>query len=210
MIRVAIADDHAIVRRGLKEILAGEPDMRVGGEAADAQELFHLLDRKVCDVVVLDITMPGKSGLEVLKELKQDRPRLPVLVLTMHAEDQFGVRAIRAGAVGYLTKESAPSELIRAIRKTMAGERYISPSLAEKLSGTVGVDMERPVHQMLSDREYEVLRLLASGKPSGAIGRRLKLSVKTISTYRGRILEKMGMKNNAELIRYAIRNHLAD
>lgn len=206
MIRVVIADDHAVVRKGLRQILSAEPGIELGGEASNAEELLRLVRRQRWDVVVLDITMPGKSGLEVLRELKQERPTLPVLILTIHAEDQFGVRAIKAGAVGYLTKEGAPTELVRAIRTVVAGGTYISPALTEALAASV----DAPLHQVLSDREYEVLRLLASGKTATGIARELRLSVKTISTYRSRILDKLRLKNTAELMQYAIRNRLID
>jgi two-component system invasion response regulator UvrY len=204
MIRVVIADDHAVVRKGLRQILSAEPDIEVGGEAANAEELLRLVRRQRWDAVVLDITMPGKSGLEVLKELKQERPGLPVLILTIHAEDQFGVRALRAGAVGYLTKEGAPTELVRAVRKVVAGGKYISPSLAEALATSINA----PLHRTLSDREYEVMRLLASGRTATGIAKELKLSVKTISTYRSRILDKLHLKTTAEMMQYAIRNRL--
>ncbi|HEV8540135.1 MAG TPA: response regulator transcription factor [Nitrospiraceae bacterium] len=206
MIRVVIADDHAVVRKGLRQILSAESDIEVAGEAANADELLRLVRKQRWDAVVLDITMPGKSGLEVLKELKQERPRLPVLILTIHAEDQFGVRAMRAGALGYLTKEGAPTELVRAVRKVVAGERYVSPSLAEAFA----TSSNAPVHQILSDREYEVMRFLASGKTATGVAKELKLSVKTISTYRSRILDKLRLKNTAELMKFAIRNRLVD
>lgn len=204
MIRLVIADDHAVVRKGLRQILSGEPDITIGGEASNADELLRLVRKRKWDVVVLDITMPGKSGLEVLKDLKQEQPGLPVLVLTIHAEDQFGVRALRAGAVGYLTKEGVPTELVRAVRKVVAGEKYISPALAEALT----TDGKTPTHRMLSNREYEVLRLMASGKTATGVAKALGLSVKTISTYRSRILDKLHLKTTAELMQYAIRNRL--
>jgi len=208
MIRVVIADDHAVVRKGLRQILSAEPDIEVGGEAANAEELLRLVRRQGWDAVVLDITMPGKSGLEVLKELKQKWPRLPVVVFTMHDEDHFGLRAIRAGATGYLTKDRAPTELIKAIRKVVAGGRYVSPSLAEQLAGQTGTDPEQALHQILSDREFQVLRLLASGKTVTEVAQELSLSVKTVSTYRARILQKLGYRTTAELIQYAIRNQI--
>jgi len=212
VIRVALADDHAVVRRGLEEILRAEPDMEVGGTAADGAELLALVRRKPFDVVLLDITMPGQSGLEVLRSLKQERPAMPVLVLTMHAEDQFGVRAMRAGAAGYLTKESAPEEMVRAIRRVVAGGKHIGPSLAEHLAEAVMTmaDQTRPPHQRLSDREFHVLRELVSGKRVGEIARDLALSVKTVSTYRARVLRKMQLKNSVELAQYAIRHRLVE
>jgi len=212
MIRILIADDHAIVHRGWKQIVADEPDMVVAGEAATGEEALMLIRRQSWDVVVLDLSMPGRGGLEVLKELRQERRRVPVLVLSMHPEEQFAVRALRLGAAGYLTKESAPEELVKAIRKAVAGGRYVSASLAEKLAGHLGREAwdERPPHEILSDREYLVLRLIASGKSVSTIADELALSVKTISTYRARILEKMGMKNNAELTHYAISRGLIE
>lgn len=210
MIRVALADDHAVVRRGLEEILRAEPDMEVGGTAADGAELLALVRRRSFDVVLLDITMPGRSGLEVLRSLKQERPGMPVLVLTMHAEDQFGVRAMRAGAAGYLTKESAPEEMVRAIRRVVAGGKHIGPSLAEHLAEAVTTDQTRLPHQLLSDREFHVLRELVAGKRVSEIARDLALSVKTISTYRARVLRKMQLKNSVELTQYAIRHRLVE
>lgn len=210
MIKILVADDHPVVRRGLREMLAEEPDMAVLGEARNGQETLELARAMEWGVVLLDITMPGRSGLEVLKELKQERPKLPVLVLSMHPEEQFAVRVLRAGGAGYLTKETAPAELARAIRKVVAGGKYVSPSLAERLAFELDPQPERAPHEGLSDREYQVLRLIASGKTVSQIAAQLSLSVKTISTYRGRILEKMRMKTNAELTHYAVRNRLVD
>lgn len=209
MIRVLIADDHPVVRRGLVQIVGDESDMAVVGEAANVQELLALARKERHDVVVLDISMPGRSGLEAIKELKQERPQLPILVLSMHPEDQYAVRALKLGAAGYMTKESAPEGLVRALRKVISGGRYVSPSLAEKLALTVAAGAERP-YETLSDREYQVLCMIASGKAITQIAAELTLSVKTISTYRARILEKMSMKTNAELTRYAIENRLVD
>ena len=208
MIRIVIVDDHTVVRRGLKQILSEESDMAVVGEAHNAQDMLTLVRKLPCDVIVADISMPGRSGLDVLKELKQDRPKLPVLVLSMHPEDQYAVRALKLGASGYMTKESAPEELVKAIRKVVSGGRYVSPSLAEKLALDLAVDTERPVHETLSEREHQVFCMIAQGKTVKEIADELALSVKTISTYRTRILEKMAMKNNAELIHYAISNRL--
>ena len=162
------------------------------------------------DVIVLDISMPGRSGLDVLKELKQARPKIHVLMLSMHSEDQFAVRVLRAGASGYMTKDSAPEELVGAIKKILHGGKYVSPSLAEKLAFALVPDTDKPPHESLSDREYEVLRLIAAGKTVSEIADQLSLSVKTISTYRARILEKMNMRTNAELTHYAIQHHLAE
>lgn len=206
--RVLIADDHAVVRRGLKQILADEYNPLTVGEANNANEALRLVREEEWDVVVLDISMPGKSGIDALKELQLARPKLPVLVLTSHAEEQYALRVLKAGARGYMTKESAPEHLVHAIRKVTRGERYISSSLAEILASTLAVDTERPPHETLSDREYQVLCLIASGQTVGEIAERLALSSKTISTYRARILEKMGMKTNAELTHYAIKNSL--
>lgn len=208
MINVLIADDHAILRGGLKEILVKQLEGAVCGEAMDAQEVLAQVQNRDWDLVILDVTMPGRSGLDVLRELKVVRPKLPVVILSMHPEDQYGRRMLRAGASGYLEKENAPEELIKAIRKVLAGGRYVSPALAEKLAFDLNGD--RPVHETLSDREFEVLRMIASGKTVTEIAEQLHLSVTTVSTYRARILEKMNMATTAELIRYALRNHLVD
>ena len=208
MIRILIADDHAIVRRGLKQIFAEEAGMTVAGEAQNAQEVLDLVRKQNWDVVVLDIAMPGRGGLDVLKELKQEFPQLPVLILSMHPEDQYAIRALKAGAAGYLTKESAPEELVNAIRKVMLGGKYVSASLAEKLALALDTDTSKPPHETLSDREYQVMCLIASGKTVGEIADELSLSVKTISTYRARILEKMNLKSNAALTHYAVQQRL--
>jgi len=208
MIKILIADDHAIVRRGLKQIVSEQPDMIVGGEAENAREVLEMVRTNKWNVIVLDINMPGRSGLEVLKELKREQPKLPVLVLSVHPEEQYGIRVLKAGAAGYLTKDSAPDELVNAIRKVNRGGRYVSPSLAEALVLELGVESDRPKHRALSDREYQVMTMIASGKTVGEIGEELSLSVKTISTYRARVLEKMKMRTNAELTHYAIQNQL--
>lgn len=208
MIRILIADDHTVVRRGVKEIVSEEPDMVVAGEVHSAQEVLELVRTQQWDVLVLDISMPGRSGLDVLKELKQERPRLPVLVLSMHPEDQYAVRVLKMGAAGYLSKASTSEELVKAIRKVVARGRYVSPSLAEKLAVDLASNDERPPHETLSSREYQVLCLIGSGKGVTEIAAELSLSVKTISMYRARILEKMNMKNNAELMFYAIQTRL--
>ena len=210
MIKVVVVDDHAVVREGLKRIIAESPGMAVTGEASDGHEALSVVRKDPCDVVVLDISMPNKNGLDVLKQLHIDSPRLPVLVLSMHSEDQYAIRVLRAGAAGYLTKESAPGKLVQAIRKVVRGGRYVSPTLAEKLVFDLDTDLNKAAHEILSDREYQVLCLIASGKTVGEIAEELALSVKTISTYRVRILEKLRMKNNAELTRYAIKNGLVD
>jgi two-component system, NarL family, invasion response regulator UvrY len=198
------------VRHGLKQILADEFKRATFGEARNAQEALNLVWKEDWDVAVLDITMPGRSGLEVLREIKRSKPRLPVLVLSMHPEGQFAVRVLRRGASGYMTKESAPEELVGAIKKVLAGGRYVSTSLAEKLATYLSDDEQKAPQEALSDREYQVLRLIASGKTVSEIAGELSLSVKTISTYRSRILEKMGMKNNAELMHYAMQHQLVE
>ena len=208
--KVLIADDHAVVRRGLIQLLADEYPTLSAGEARDAGEVLKLACEQDWDIIVLDISMPGRSGLEVLKELRQQRPKVPVLILTSHPEEQYAVRVLKAGAAGYMTKESAPEHLIEGIRKVTGGGRYVSPRLAELLAASIGTDRERPPHESLSDREYRVLCLIGSGKTVGEIAAALSLSVKTVSTYRARLLEKMGMKTNAELTHYALKNGLVD
>jgi DNA-binding NarL/FixJ family response regulator len=210
MIRVLIADDHAVVREGLKQIVAEAPDMVVADEAGDGKEALSKALQSDYDVVVLDITMPGINGLDALKQIRSQKPKLPILILSMHPEEQYALRVLRAGASGYLTKESAPEELITALRKVSTGKKYVSPFLAEKLASELEVDYERPLHETLSDREYQVMCMIASGRGATAIAEKLALSVKTISTYRGRILEKMGMNNNAEIIRYALEHDLEE
>lgn len=210
MIKVCVVDDHAVVREGLKRIIAENPGMAVTAEAGDGHEALKVIQSEPCDVVLLDITMPNKNGLDVLKQLHSESPRLPVLVLSMHAEDQYAVRVLRAGAAGYLTKESAPAKLVQAIRKVVRGGKYVSPTLAEKLVFDLDSDATKAPHQILSDREYQVLCMIASGKTVTQIANELTLSVKTISTYRVRILEKLSMKNNAELTRYAIKEGLVE
>ncbi|MDA8104900.1 MAG: response regulator transcription factor [Nitrospiraceae bacterium] len=210
MIRILIADDHRIVREGLKQILAETPDMIVMDEASNGQEVLGKIWENDFDVVLLDISMPGRSGLDILKQLKSERPRLAVLVLSMYSEEQYAMRALRAGASGYMTKESAPDELIEAIRKVSTGRKYISPTVAEKLAVSLEAKDERPAHENLSDREYQVMCMIASGKTIKTIADELSLSVKTVSTYRTRILEKMQMKNNAELTHYSIQNRLVE
>jgi len=208
--KILLIDDHSVVRQGLKLILADHYKRAVFGEARNATEAFACVARETWDVAVLDITMPGRSGLEVLKEMKRLRPKMPVLVLSMHPEDQFAVRMLKTGAAGYLTKESAAEELVGAIRKVVAGGRYISPSLAERMVSYLDMDLQKPSHERLSDREFLILRMIASGKTVGQIAGELSLSVKTISTYRARLLEKMDMKHNAELTHYAVQKTLVD
>ncbi len=210
MIRVLIADDHVLIREGLKKLLKEEWDMSVVGEASNGQQVSDFLTDHEVDILVLDISMPGRSGLDVLKELKQTSPKLPVLVLSMHPEERFAVRSLRAGASGYITKESAGEELVKAIRKIVDGGRYISLTLAEKLAFGLDADSSRPLHETLSDREYQVMGMIATGKKMSEIAEELSLSIRTVNTYRARILEKMQMKTNAELIHYAIENGLVD
>ena len=207
-LRILIVDDHPIVRQGLKNTLEAEAGIGAIGEAATSQEAIELVRHQPWDAVVLDIGLPGRGGLEVLKDVRREAPRLPVLILSMHPEDQYAVRAVRAGASGYLTKEAATEQLVDAIRRIVAGQRYISPHLADRLAVEVARDASRPPHDLLSDREFEVLRLIASGQTVGDIAERLALSVKTVSTYRARILEKMHLKNNAELMQYVLTNGL--
>lgn len=210
MIRVLIADDHAILRRGLKEILVRSLDGVTCGEAEDADQALTEFQNQAWDLVILDISMPGRSGLDLLGDLHRTQPKVPVLVLSMHAEDQYGKWALKAGAAGYMNKESAPEELIKAMQKVLAGGRYVSPALAEELAAALRQDSERPLHETLSGREFEILRMIASGKTVSQIAGELHLSATTVSTYRTRILGKMRLANSAELIRYALQNHLVD
>ena len=207
-IKILIADDHAIVRRGLKEILEDTPDIVVAGEAANGREVLEKLRAESWDVLVLDITMPGRSGLDILKDIRQIKPSLPVLILSMHAEEQFATRMIKAGASGYLNKESAPEELVKAIRKVYGGGKYVSAAQAERMVDELTGDSNKQPHELLSDREYEILCLIASGRTPTQIAKQLSLSVKTVSTYRARILEKMRLTTNAELTHYAIKTGL--
>ena len=211
MIKILIADDHAIVREGLKQIVAEVPDMVVAGEAVDGREVLAIVEQEDWDVILLDIAMPGRGGLDVLKQLRRERPGLPVLVLSMYPEEQYAVRAIKASASGYLVKESAPEELVAAIRKAALGGQYISPSLAETLAFHLETDSRGVVpHEALSDREYQVMLMLASGKTVTEIAGELAFSVKTIATHRSRLLKKMRMKTNAELTYYAVKQGLVD
>jgi DNA-binding NarL/FixJ family response regulator len=209
-LRVLIVDDHAVVRQGLKHILVEEWAGAVFGEAQNVSELLPLFRKATWDVVLLDINMPGRSGLDVLRDLRQEKPQIPVLVLSGHPEDQYAVRVLRSGASGYLPKETAPDDLIKAIRKVLEGGKYVSASLAEQLAFGLGGDNQKVPHETLSDREYQVMCLLASGRTSTQIAEELMLSVKTISTFRTRVLAKMNMKTNAELTHYAIQNSLVE
>jgi two-component system, NarL family, invasion response regulator UvrY len=210
MIKVLIADDHAVVREGVRQILSDTPDITVVAEARDGHEVVEKVRAEPLDIVVLDITMPGKSGIEALADIKRERPNLPVLILSVHSEEQYGPRILKAGASGYLPKDSAPDQLVQAIRKAVVGGKYISTLLAEKLASELGSDGARPLHEALSDREYQVLCMIGRGKTIKEIAEILTLSDKTISTYRARILEKMNMKNNGELTHYAIRQGLVN
>lgn len=210
MIRVLIADDHAIVRQGLKQILAETSDMMVQGEAESGLEAVRMVREGEWHVVLLDISLPDKNGIEVLKQIKKEHPKLPVLILSTHAEDQYGLRALKDGASGYLSKQSAPAQLVTAIRQVASGRKYVSPELAEQLANAAGRDFERPSHESLSDREYQTMCLIASGKTLTDIAAELSLSVKTVSVYRARLLEKMGLKNNSELTHYAMKNKLVE
>ncbi len=210
IIRVFIADDHAIVREGLKQILGETRDLLFAGEADTAHDALRLFRKSACHVMLLDISLPDRSGIDVLKHLKQDKPELAVLMLSMHREDQYAIRSLKAGAAGYLSKQSAPRELVAAIRQVAGGMKYISPALAQELANTVGEDHDTPLHETLSDREYQTLVMIATGKTVGAIAAELSLSVKTVSEYRTRLLLKMKLKNSAELTHYAIRQQLIE
>ena len=210
MIRVLIVDDHAIVRRGLRQIVAETGDIVVNGEAETGSQAIKTARQEDFDVMLLDISLPDKNGIEVLKQIKKEQPKLAVLMLSMHGEREFAVRALKAGASGYLTKQSAPAQLVTAIRHVAAGKKYVSPALAEELANAMGVDIEKPLHETLSDREFQTLRLIASGKTLSDMSAELCLSPKTISVYRSRLLEKLKLLNNSELTRYAIKNRLVD
>jgi two-component system, NarL family, invasion response regulator UvrY len=210
MIKILIADDHAIVRKGLVQILADSPDAIVVVEASDGEEALAKVDGGDFDLVLLDISMPGRGGLDVLKDLKSRNPRLPVVILSMHPEEQYAVRALRCGASGYLTKGSASDDLLHAIHKVLSGGKYISSSLAEKLADVLDNNAEKAPHETLSNREYQVMRMIGAGKTVTEIAAEMSLSVKTISTFRARILHKMKMKNNSKLTHYAIQNNLVE
>lgn len=210
MIRVLIADDHAVVREGIKRIIEDTGDMTVADEAADGPELIAKATSGTSDVVLMDLAMPGMSGLEALEEIRHQRPALPVLVLSMYGEDQYAVRTVAAGASGYLHKGCPPSEVVEAIRAVAAGRRYITPDVAEQLASHVDAVSAKAPHETLSNREYEVMCLIASGKSVGDIAAELSLSVKTVSTYRSRILEKLDLRHNAEITRYALKHELVE
>ena len=209
-IKILIADDHAIVREGLKQIVVEEKDIHVAGEAENSEQMMELLEKEKWSLIILDINMPGKSGLEALKDIKQLYPHLPVLILSMFSEDQYGIRAIKAGASGYLKKVSAPTELVTAIRKIISGGKYINPSLAEKLAEKFGESQKEFLHDKLSDREYQIMCNIALGKSAEEIAQDLSISINTVYTYRNRILEKMSMKSNVELTQYVLINKLVE
>ena len=210
MIRIAIADDHAIVRQGLRQILAAHGDFEVIGEAANHGEVMQLLRKETFDVLLLDIAMPGKNGIDTLKQVRLERPKLPVLMLSMYPEDQYAFRALKAGASGYLTKMTAADQLVDAIRTITRGRKYITPELAESLAESFDRDTEIEPHSLLSDREFQTLKLIASGKPLAQIGAELALSPKTVSVYRARLLAKLGLHTNADLTRYAVEHGLLE
>jgi two-component system invasion response regulator UvrY len=208
MKRILIADDHTVVRRGLKQILLEAFPFAEIEEVADAEELFKKILKHKWDVVISDISMPGRSGLEVLQQIKLDQPKLPVLILSVHPEDQYALRVLKAGASGYLNKDSAPEELVKAVNQVLLGKKYITATIAEKLASNLDQDSAKQLHELLSDREFEVFKLLASGKSVSLIAEQFSLNVSTISTYRARIMEKMNFKCNADLTLYAIENKL--
>ncbi|HUW26956.1 MAG TPA: response regulator transcription factor [Gallionella sp.] len=210
MIKILIADDHAIVRGGLKQLLSGESGFTVAGEAANGLEALKLLREQPFDVVLMDMSMPGRSGIELIKMIKAEKPKLALLVLSMHKEEQYAIRALKAGACGYLTKESAPDQLVAAIRKVASGGAFISSGVAKRLVLELGGNHDTAPHALLSDREYQIFRMIVSGVAIGAIADELSLSVKTVSTHKTRILQKMTMTSSAELIHYAIRHQLVE
>lgn len=209
-IHVLIADDHAIVRQGLKQILSETEDMLVTGEADDGAEALGLARQQPWDVFLLDVSMPNRNGIDTLKQLKKEFPRLPVLILSMHPEEQYAVRALKAGASGYLTKQSAPEQLVNAIRQVASGKKYLSPAVAQQLADAISEATDKSPHERITDREYQVLKLIAAGKTQTQIAETLNLGVATVSTYRARLLEKMGLKSTAELIRYGLEHGLAE
>lgn len=210
MIRIMIADDHAIVRNGLARILEKNGDMKIVAEHENGIDALNWLRNNDCDIALLDISMPGMSGIDVLKQIKAEKPKLPVLIVSIYAEDQYAVRLIKAGAAGYLTKGCAPAVVVEAVQRIVGGKKHISPAVAEMLANEIGASAEKLPHETLSDREYQIFLLLASAKTVTEIADSLALSGKTISTYRSRILEKMHLRNNAELMHYAIEKHLAE
>lgn len=209
-IKVLIADDHAIVREGLRQICAGSKDIIVAGNAANGLEAIKLAREGNGDVMLLDIVLPDRSGIDILKQIRKEQPELPVLILSIHREDQYAIRSLKAGAAGFLNKQASPGELLAAIRQAAAGRKYVSPSLAQELANQIGLDHDTPLHETLSDREYQTMVMIASGKTVSDIATELLLSVKTISMYRSRVLAKMKMRHNAELTHYALKNNLVE
>ncbi len=210
MIRVMITDDHAIVRQGLKQILNETKDIKVTGEAETGFQALKIVRQHNYDVMLLDISLPDRNGIEILKQVKKDHPHLAVLMLSMHTEHEFAIRALKAGASGYLNKQSAPAQLVTAIRQVASGEKYVSPAVAQELANSVNINNDRPLYEQLSDREFQTLCLIADGKTLADISSGMFLSPKTVSVYRARLLEKLNLTNNSELIRYAIKNKLVD
>ncbi|MBL8384921.1 MAG: response regulator transcription factor [Burkholderiales bacterium] len=210
MIRVLIADDHAIVRKGLVQIASESREIEMRGEASEYSSLMRLLKDEPCDVLLLDIAMPGKNGIDVLKVVREQYPRIQVLILSMYPEDQYAIRALKAGAAGYLTKDSAPERLVEAILSVARKKRYITPKVAEMLATHLVTETDGEPHESLSDREFQTMRLIASGKQLSQIADELSLSPKTVSVYRARVLEKMQLKNNAEITHYAIKHGLVE
>jgi len=210
MIQIIIVDDHAILRRGLIQIISESGDMKVVGEAETSAQALRLVRETPCDVMVLDITLPDRNGIETLKLVRKEHPKLQVLMLSMHPENQYALRALKAGAAGYLTKQSAASQLVSAIRQVNSGRKYVTPAVAEELANSIDRDSERPLHELLSMREYQTMCMIASGKSLTEMAAQMSLSVKTVSVYRARILEKMRLKNNAEITHYAIKNELVE
>lgn len=211
MVKIIIADDHSIVRRGIKEIISSGNHFQAVGEAISGEELLDLLSKQTCDIVIMDISMPGRSGLDVLNDIKKFYPAVKCLILSVHPEEKYGLRVIKSGADGYLTKESAPEELINALDKIIEGGKYLSPNLTDKMVDEISRNQaDFPLHTKLSDREYDIFLLLAEGKAVSEIAAKFFLSVHTVSTYRGRILEKMNLKTNADLTYYAVKNKLIE
>lgn len=210
MLKIVIADDHALIREGIKKIVNEEPDLKLVGETSNPFEVVDLCKNTQADVIVLDISMPGKSGLDVLKEIKTLSPSTKVLMMTMLPEDQFAKRALKAGASGYITKDNQPEEILKAIRKVSSGKKYISQSFAENLIDDIGGDKDKPLIEVLSDREFQIFKLIAEGKPQTDIANELFISISTVNTYRKRIFDKLGFKSNADLIHFAIKNKLIE
>ena len=210
MINILVVDDHALIRKGMKQILDDTSDIRVTGEAESGQQAIKMVRENKYDIALLDITLPDKYGIDVLRQLKLQCPSLPILILSMHPDEQYAMRSIRAGAAGYMNKQSAPSQLVTAIRQVASGRKYISGELAEQLANEMANDKQEVTHQILSNREYQTLCLMAAGKSLSEMADIMSLSAKTVSVYRARMLEKMKLRNNAEAVRYAIDHHLIE